>query len=134
LSLAGALTTFGIAGVLLVDSPLFNGEGISGDWTNVTYGIILVPWGIILTLFARRLMVDQARHVIWGSVVVACNAVAGIFIMGIYAGQLLASSLTLSQALALIGMMSSSALGFVGGLLGVFSKRSGNTENTSTRR
>jgi len=80
--------------------------------------------GIILALFARRLMVDEARHVIWGSVVVTCNALTGTFILGTYTGQLLASSFTLLQVLTLIGMMTSPALGFVGGLLGIFWKRS----------
>ncbi len=91
---------------------------------NVTYGIILLPWGGILALFASKLMDDETHHVIWGGLVVACNALTGIFIMATYTGQLLASSFTLSQGLTLILMMTSPALGVVGGLLGVFWKTS----------
>jgi hypothetical protein len=129
LSLAGALTTLGIAGFFLVTSPLVNGEGISGNWERVTYGIILGSWGLVLAYFAEKLRVDESRHMIWGGLVVAGNALTGIFIMGTYTGVFIASSyipssLTLSEGLTLILMMASPAVGVIGGLLGVFWKRS----------
>jgi hypothetical protein len=101
---------------------LFNGQGISGDWINVTYGIIIALWGVILLLFARRLMVEEARHVIWGAAVVTSNALTGIFFGRMYGTQLLANFL--SQELTLTLMMTGPAVGVVGGLLGVFWKTS----------
>jgi hypothetical protein len=124
LSQAAALTTLGIAVFFLANSPLLNGQGISGDWTNVTYGVILLPWGGVLWLFASRLMVEEIRHVIWGGLVVVGNALTGIFIMATFTGRLVGSSFTLSQGFTLIAMMISPALGVVGGLLGIFWKTS----------
>jgi hypothetical protein len=108
---------------------LFNGQGTSGDWELVTYGIILGSWGVVLMYFAGKLRVDKTRHAFWGGVVVAANALTGVFIMGTFTGLLIASSyvpssITLSQGLTLIGMMASPAIGVVGGLLGVFWRRS----------
>ena len=127
MSLAGALSTLGIAGFFLVTSPLANGN--SENWERVTYGIILGSWGIVLAYFASKLRVDDARHVIWGGLVVVSNALTGIFIMATYTGLFLASSyipssLTVWEGLTLIAMMTSPAMGVVGGLLGVFWKRS----------
>jgi hypothetical protein len=107
--------------VFLVNSPLFNGQGISGDWVNVTYGILIALWGVILLLFARGLMVDEARHVIWGAAVVTSNALTGIFFVRMYGTQLLSSSF-LPQELTLTLMMTGPAIGVVGGILGVFWK------------
>jgi hypothetical protein len=123
LSLAAAYLTLVTAVFFLVNSPLFNGQGISGDWINVTYGIIIALWGVILLLFARRLMVDQVRHLIWGAAVVTSNALTGIFFVRMYGTQLLASSF-LPQELTLTLMMIGPAVGVVGGLLGVFWKTS----------
>jgi hypothetical protein len=108
---------------------LFSGQGSYGDWSNVTYGIILVPWGVILTVFASMAMSDETHRGIWGGLGVVGNALTGVFIMGTYTGQLLASSyipssLTLSDGLTLVGLMCVPAIGVVGGLLDVFGKRS----------
>jgi hypothetical protein len=130
LSLAAALTTLGIGGGFLVFSPLVYQSGPwAGAWWNLGNGIVLGFWRIIVTIFAFRLLVDEPRHILLGSVLVGCNALTGIFIMGTYSYQLLASSylpsvFTLTDELTLIAMMTSPALGVVGGLMGVFWKRS----------
>src|SRR5713226_886318 len=120
LSQVAAYLTLLTAVLFLVNSPLFNGQGTYGDWTNVTYGIIFLPWGVILLLLARRLMADKARHVIWGSAVATCNGLTGI----LNGGPFLTGNFSLAQGLTLTLLLFGSALGVVGGLLGVFWKPS----------
>lgn len=131
MSLVAALTTFGIGGFFLARSPLFNQSGPwASSWENLGSGIILVIWACVLAVFASLLMADEVRHLAWGALVVIGNVMTGIFIMGIaYGSQLqassyLPSSFTLTEGLTLIALMTSPALGVVGGLLGFFWKRS----------
>jgi hypothetical protein len=128
--LAAALTTLGVAGFFLARSPLFNQSGPwAGDWGNLGNGILLGFWGVIVTLFGLGLLFEEGRHLMWGGLVVIGNALTGLFILGTYSYQLRASSylpsiFTLSDGLTLILMMTSPSVGVVGGLLGVFWKRS----------
>lgn len=124
----GAFWTLVIAGFFLVTSLLFSGQGTSGNWELVTYGIILGFWGVVLAYLAGKMKADGARQVFWGGVVVAGNALTGVFMLGTYTGLLIASSyipssITLLQGLTLIWMMAGPAVGVLGGLSGVFWKR-----------